>query len=432
MVKFAEAEKRRGEGGDRRYAPFPMLERPKTSRAMWESLKEHILKDRKRKKEELEADAEEKRIQKEMENRKKQHVMSLEETREKISQKEQELLELKSQKHQLFQELKVVLNEDATRKRQQQQQNYIKESEIMAASIHSYPTHGPIPIGSHPQMLFQSGLMAGRSGVHTLIKAGAGVPPPPLNAPVQQMIAEQSRLVHSGMKKTQLYEAHHKRPRSPVTPPPAAYQMALPYGMKSLPVSAHAVLSHPVAVSTTSSGSGNVSSVYVTSVGGYYHGGGSSSGSYKSSNSGATRGSPSLYLGNPPPQAQPPPQHRPDDKHLGPVYMAPHSTRPSGHVSMHSVDHKGKSSSSGFPPGSEPPPDKYFSGGVPQRQHLTLHPGVLPVQQPQPGGGKSGSITSGFPVRGGHPLTTQSSAPPVSSTTTNSYSGQVAYTRSYY
>ena len=53
--------------------------------------------------------------------------MTLEETREKIVQMEQDLHDLKKQKHQLFQELKVVLNEDDTRKRAQQQQNYMKE-----------------------------------------------------------------------------------------------------------------------------------------------------------------------------------------------------------------------------------------------------------------------------------------------------------------
>ena len=78
---------------------------------------------------EQEADAEEKRLRKEREVRKKQHAMTLEETREKLSQMEQDLTNLKNQKHQLFQELKVVLNEDATRKRaqQQQQNNYLKE-----------------------------------------------------------------------------------------------------------------------------------------------------------------------------------------------------------------------------------------------------------------------------------------------------------------
>lgn len=53
MVKFAEAEKRGrgGDGSDRRLAPVMMLERPKISRAMWESLKAHIMRERRRKKE---------------------------------------------------------------------------------------------------------------------------------------------------------------------------------------------------------------------------------------------------------------------------------------------------------------------------------------------------------------------------------------------
>ncbi|KAK8754612.1 hypothetical protein OTU49_016867 [Cherax quadricarinatus] len=53
MVKFAEAEKRGrgGEGSDRRYAPVVMVERAKMNRAMWESLKAHIIRERKRKKE---------------------------------------------------------------------------------------------------------------------------------------------------------------------------------------------------------------------------------------------------------------------------------------------------------------------------------------------------------------------------------------------
>ncbi|CAL4074961.1 unnamed protein product, partial [Meganyctiphanes norvegica] len=145
--------------------------------------------------------------------------MSLEETREIILQKEQELSELKNKKKQLYQELKAVLNEDANRKHQQ-------KSEIFASTAYPYPTNGPSQLGSHPQMLFQSGLMAGQSDVHTLIKVEAGGPQQTdLNTSVQQ--------------------AHHKHPFSVVTPP-TAYQNALPYGMKSLPHSAHAVISHPL------------------------------------------------------------------------------------------------------------------------------------------------------------------------------------------
>ena len=53
MVKFAEAEKRGrgGEGGDRRVNPIMMMERKQISRAMWEILKTHIMRERRRKKE---------------------------------------------------------------------------------------------------------------------------------------------------------------------------------------------------------------------------------------------------------------------------------------------------------------------------------------------------------------------------------------------
>ena len=55
MVKFAEAEKRGrgGEGSDRRFGAVMMLERPKINRGMWESLKVHIMRERRKKKEGL-------------------------------------------------------------------------------------------------------------------------------------------------------------------------------------------------------------------------------------------------------------------------------------------------------------------------------------------------------------------------------------------
>ncbi|XP_071513478.1 uncharacterized protein [Panulirus ornatus] len=335
MVKFAEAEKRGrgGEGSDRRYAPVVMVERAKMSRAMWESLKAHIIRDRKRKKEEQEADAEEERLRKERENRKKQHIMTLEETREKLSQMEQDLNDLKNQKHQLFQELKVVLNEDATRKRAQQQQNYLKESELIP--VHSYP-HGTIPIGSHPQMLFQSNLVPGRGSmpIH-----GYKVPQ-----------AQPQPLIPPGSL---------KRSHSPSPPPQGSYQQ-MPYNFKNL--SGHPPPSVPVTLPTTTT---HVSAL-----------------------------------------------HQP-------------------------MDHKGKPGGSSFLPPGEGGQEKYFQPTV--RSHLALHSGVLPVQQPHPGGGKSGSITSGFPVRAAPPSSQQ--PPPVVSSTSHvskpeaqprSYSNQPTYSRPYY
>ncbi|XP_064105258.1 G protein pathway suppressor 2-like isoform X1 [Macrobrachium nipponense] len=372
MVKFAEAEKRGrgGEGGDRRFTPQMMLERPKMSRAMWESLKSHIVRERKRKKEEQEADAEEERLRKERENRKKQHAMTLEETREKLSQMEQDLTNLKNQKHQLFQELKVVLNEDATRKRaQQQQNNYLKESEMMA--VHSY-SHGAIPLGGHPQMLFQSSLVAGRA---TLPIHGYKVPP---SQP--QPLLTQSTI---------------KRSRSPTPPPQASYA----YNFKNLP--SHAPPAGSVTIPTSKAGS--ASSVYVTGQAPYYHGTSQPHGSSSQAAAYLPPAAPTHTNPPAPSQSQPPPP-RDEKQRMQSVYM---SSSRATHVPAHhqALDHKGKPAGSSFLPPADGGQEKYFTQGV--RSHIPMHSGVLPVQASHPGGGKAGSITSGFPVR-----TAPSSQPP--------------------
>ncbi|XP_063598753.1 G protein pathway suppressor 2-like isoform X1 [Penaeus indicus] len=411
MVKFAEAEKRGrgGEGGDRRYPPVVLLERPKMSRAMWESLKAHIIRDRKRKKEEQEADAEEERLRKERENRKKQHAMTLEETRDTIVKMEQGLTDLKNQKHQLFQDLKVVLNEDATRKRAQQQQNYLKESEMM---VPPYP-HG-IPMTGHPQMLFQSNLVPGRS---TLPLHPYKVPQP-----------QPQPLIPPGSM---------KRSRTPSPPPQPGYQQ-IPYNFKNL--SGHPPPSVPVSLPTTKAGT--ASSVYVTGQAPYYHGSSqahSSSSQYQaSSQTAAYLPSAAPPLTNTPVPSQPTPPPSRDDKHLQPVYMQ--SSRATHVSALHQpLDHKGKPTGGAFLPPGEGAQEKYFQPTV--RSHLPLHSGVLPVQQPHPGqGGKGGSITSGFPVRTAPP-SSQPPSPVVSSAPhaskpdakPRSYSNQHPnYTRSFY
>ncbi|KAK8754611.1 hypothetical protein OTU49_016867 [Cherax quadricarinatus] len=259
--------------------------------------------------------------------------MTLEETREKLSQMEQDLNDLKNQKHQLFQDLKVVLNEDATRKRAQQQQNYLKESELMA--VHSYP-HGTIPLSGHPQMLFQSNLVPGRG---SLPIHGYKVPP-----------AQPQPLIPPGSL---------KRSRTPSPPPQGGYQQ-IPYNFKNLP--AHAAPSVPVTLPTTTA-------------------------------------------------------------HVATLHQP--------------MDHKGKPGGSSFLPPQEGGQEKYFQPTV--RSHLALHSGVLPVQQPHPGGGKSGSITSGFPVR---TVPSSQQPPPVVSSASHvskpeaqprSYNNQpTSYSRSYY
>ncbi|KAK3882691.1 hypothetical protein Pcinc_012941 [Petrolisthes cinctipes] len=381
MVKFAEAEKRGrgGEGSDRRYTPVVMVERAKMNRAMWESLKAHIIRDRKRKKEEQEADAEEERLRKERENRKKQQAMTLEETREKLTQMEHELTDLKNQKHQLFQDLKVVLNEDATRKRaQQMQNNYQKESEVI---VHSYP-HGTIPIGGHPQMLFQSTLVPGRG---SLPLHGYKVPP-----------SQPQALLPSGSL---------KRSRTPTPPPQPGYQ-PIPYNFKNLP--SHPPPSVPVTVPTTKGGSGG--GVYVTGQPPpYYHGSSQAHGSstqYQAGSQGVAYLPPAAPTHtNPPAQAQPPQPPTREDKHMQPVYMQGTRGNHATHVSaLHQPmdHHKTKAATNSFMPSNEGGQEKYFQPNV--RSHLALPvTRVLPVQQPHPGGGKGGSITSGYPVRSAPP-----------------------------
>ncbi|XP_068223660.1 G protein pathway suppressor 2 isoform X3 [Palaemon carinicauda] len=407
MVKFAEAEKRGrgGEGGDRRFTPQMMLERPKMSRAMWESLKSHIVRERKRKKEEQEADAEEERLRKERENRKKQHAMTLEETREKLSQMEQDLTNLKNQKHQLFQELKVVLNEDATRKRAQQQQNNYLKDEMMA--VHSY-SHGAIPLGGHPQMLFQSSIVSGRG---PLPMHGYKVPP---SQP--QPLLTQSTI---------------KRVRSPTPPPQASYA----YNFKNL--AGHAPPTGSVTIPTSKAGS--ASSVYVTGQAPYYHGTSQPHGSSSQAAAYLPPAAPTHTNPPAPSQSQPPPS-REEKQRMQNVYMA--SSRGPHVTALHQpLDHKGKPAGSGFLPPADGGQEKYFTQGV--RSHISMHSGVLPVQPSHPGvdsrdlycnvffmGGKAGSITSGFPVR-----TAPSSQPPPPVVCSGSHSftsQQGSYTGPFY
>lgn len=77
---------------------------------------------------EQEAEVEEERLRKEREERDRQDAMTLEDTKEQIQLLQTRLEELKNEKQQLFLSLKKVLNEDGSRKKQQQQ----KDSEILA------------------------------------------------------------------------------------------------------------------------------------------------------------------------------------------------------------------------------------------------------------------------------------------------------------
>lgn len=66
---------------------------------------------------------EEERLRKEREERDRQDAMTLGETKEQIQILNSRLEELRNEKQQLFLRLKKVLNEDESRKKQQQQKD---------------------------------------------------------------------------------------------------------------------------------------------------------------------------------------------------------------------------------------------------------------------------------------------------------------------
>lgn len=114
---------------------------------LWQSLKEHVMRERQKIKEgnefnrndwyvsineilnalywlaEQEAEVEEERLRKEREERDRQDAMTLGETKEQIQILNTRLKELRNEKQQLFLRLKKVLNEDENRKKQQQQKD---------------------------------------------------------------------------------------------------------------------------------------------------------------------------------------------------------------------------------------------------------------------------------------------------------------------
>lgn len=159
------------------------------TRAVYESLKRHIMKEREKKKQEQEQDELMERLKKERELRKKQaeeDSLSLEETKEQISQLEGKLDMLKQKKSELFSQLKKALNNQEVRKTQQKEQS---EMALSQSSAYQHPnlTQAPQPMMMH--------------GRPALYKPTA--PPPPL----------------TGMK----------RQRSP-TPPPASSASYPTYG----------------------------------------------------------------------------------------------------------------------------------------------------------------------------------------------------------
>jgi len=120
-------------------------ERPKMPRATWEALRNHIIRERKRKQDEEGKAEEYERLKKEREHKKKQEANSLEETKDQISILEEKLSSLKEEKHQLFLTLKKVLNEDETRRRKETSEMNIlyppQHSQIFPLSGHMAPNN---------------------------------------------------------------------------------------------------------------------------------------------------------------------------------------------------------------------------------------------------------------------------------------------------
>ncbi|XP_057373083.1 trithorax group protein osa-like isoform X1 [Daphnia carinata] len=197
--------------------PAIVLEKPKLSRPMWNSLKSHIIRERQRKKQEQEADAEVERQRREREDQQKEQEMTLEETKEQVAQSESKLSQLKEDKHQLFLQLKKVLNEDDTRRK-------IKESSFNSDMMLFHPyqtgtslvhpsTHGSLymhPNLGTPRPVFNGGKEESLLNLH-------GVPPSSLYGQPVNMVPSLGHQI----------QASQKRSRSP-SPPPQLYHSYKP------------------------------------------------------------------------------------------------------------------------------------------------------------------------------------------------------------
>lgn len=125
-----------------------LIERPKMSLQMWAALKNHIMRERERKKQEQEADEAIERLRREQELKRKQDAMTLEEIKDQVTQSEKKLKELKDEKHQLFMQLKKVLHEDDTRRRAlDKEANEVAAAHVAAAAANqAYASHQALGI----------------------------------------------------------------------------------------------------------------------------------------------------------------------------------------------------------------------------------------------------------------------------------------------
>ncbi|XP_042902871.1 G protein pathway suppressor 2 [Parasteatoda tepidariorum] len=174
-----------------------LIERPKMSLAMWAALKSHIMKQREKKKQELEADAVVEQLRREQEKERKQNAMTLEGIKEQITEYEKRLLCFKNMKHELFLSLKRVLNDDEVRRNEE-----IKEANEIVQVNNPYQNQN-VPVGAaNLYLLGGNRVMNRNSGMY---KVG--------NAPQMQ----------------QNVNGAVKRPRSPSPPPTSNYSQGYNY-----------------------------------------------------------------------------------------------------------------------------------------------------------------------------------------------------------
>lgn len=83
-----------------------------------DALKCHIMRKRQRLKQELEQDAIEKRLKREKELKRSQNEMTLDQVKDSLDMLEKKLESLKEEKHHLFVKLKQLLNEDSSKRKQ--------------------------------------------------------------------------------------------------------------------------------------------------------------------------------------------------------------------------------------------------------------------------------------------------------------------------
>ncbi|XP_044585239.1 uncharacterized protein LOC123265509 isoform X1 [Cotesia glomerata] len=326
---------------------------PQQSEHMWQALKNHITRERQRKKQEQEADAEEERLRKERERQQKQDVMTLGETREQICSLETELSQLKDEKHQLFLQLKKVLNEDDNRRRQ-----LTKETNICSdvLTVGNYQTTGANVV--HPQLFLP---LPTRSSLYK--------------------VATTATSSHTLMTNV---NGPLKRSHSP-SPPPSASSYHTAYGYKPQPMPNY---NPPHSRDVRGDGMG-----FTESDDAARRTGDSRAVLWNKNN----QYPPSTFYSTPSGQSvysysAPTSQSSRETDQGKSVYLssnrAPITHQPAYLTNLHPMDHNNTYSE-----------EKFY---LRPSNHVTVHGGAIPIQQ-QPQGAKTGSITSGYPVRAPKP-----------------------------